>query len=64
MLKIDNLNVGIDNKSILNGFNLEMEDGSIHVFMGPNGIGKSTISKVIMGDKNYEVSGMEIIYLI
>ena len=34
MLKIDNLNVSVDNKNILNGFNLEMEDGSIHVFMG------------------------------
>ena len=57
MLKIDNLNVSIDNKNILNGFNLVMEDGSIHVFMGPNGIGKSTISKVIMGSKDYDVTG-------
>jgi len=59
-LKIENLCVSINNKSILNNFNLEIKSGEIHAIMGPNGTGKSTLAKVIMGDKNYIVNQGEI----
>lgn len=55
ILKIENLTVKIENKIILNKFNLEVKSGEIHVIMGPNGTGKSTLSKVIMGDTNYKI---------
>ena len=55
ILNIDNLKVSIDNKIILDGFSLTIKSGEIHALMGPNGIGKSTLSKVIMGDDNYEI---------
>ena len=55
MLSIKNLNVEIQNKLVLKNFNIDIEDGSIHVIMGPNGVGKSTLSRVIMGDSNYIV---------
>ncbi len=55
MLKIENLIVKANNKIILDKFNLIVNDGEIHVIMGPNGVGKSTLSRVIMGDYNYEV---------
>lgn len=57
MLRIENLEVSINNKKILNNFNLIINDGEIHTIMGPNGVGKSTLSRVIMGDSNYKVIG-------
>lgn len=57
MLEIKDLNVFIDEKSILKDINLKINEGEIHVLMGPNGVGKSTISKVIMGTDNYKVFG-------
>ena len=55
ILNIDNLKVSIDNKIILDGFSLTIKSGEIHALMGPNGTGKSTLSKVIMGDDNYKI---------
>ena len=61
-LKIENLTVEIENKKILKDFNLEIKQGEIHAIMGPNGVGKSTLSKVIMGDANYKVLEGDITY--
>jgi Fe-S cluster assembly ATP-binding protein len=55
MLKIKNLNAGIEETKILKGINLEINAGETHAIMGPNGSGKSTLSSVIAGDENYEV---------
>ena len=60
MLKIDNLKVNIDEKEILKDFNLEINDGEVHVIMGTNGTGKSTLSRVIMRDEKYTVEKGEI----
>lgn len=62
MLSIKNLSVKVEEKEVLKNFNLDIEDGSIHVIMGPNGVGKSTLSRVIMGDNNYKVTEGNIIY--
>ena len=61
-LKITNLCVSVDDKNILNNFNLEIKSGEIHAIMGPNGTGKSTLLKVIMGDSNYKVLSGEIYF--
>lgn len=62
MLKINNLKVTTSDKVILNNFNFIINDGEIHAIMGQNGVGKSTLSRVIMGDANYKVINGEIIF--
>ncbi len=61
-LKIENLTVEVEGKVILKDFNLEIKSGEIHAIMGPNGTGKSTLTKVIMGDANYKITKGKIYY--
>ena len=57
MLSIKNLVVSLKNedKKILDGLSLEVGNGEVHAIMGPNGTGKSTLSKAIMGHFLFEV---------
>ena len=61
-LNINNLNVSIDGKKILDDFNLNINKGEIHAIMGPNGSGKSTLANVIAGNEDYEVTSGKIIF--
>ena len=63
MLEIKNLCCSIVDKdvSILNNFSLIIKEGEIHVIMGPNGTGKSTLAKVIMGHYKYKVLNGDIL---
>lgn len=61
-LDIINLSVMVDNKLVLKDFNLSLDNGKIYVLMGPNGTGKSTLSRVIMGDSNYKVVSGDILF--
>ena len=62
LLKIENLNVKIDKKDVLNGINLEVSPEEIHVIMGPNGVGKSTLGHVLMGSQQYKVTSGNIFF--
>ncbi len=62
MLKLENINYKIDTKIILDDFSIDINDGEVHAIMGPNGTGKSTLSKMIMGHAKYRPESGKIIY--
>ena len=64
MLEINNLSVKVIDKddNILNKLNLSIGEGKKHAIMGPNGTGKSTLAKTIMGHYQYEVTNGKIIF--
>jgi len=61
MLSIKSLKVNVEKKEILKGVDLDIPKGEVHVIMGPNGVGKSTLAHVLMGAKTYQVTSGNII---
>lgn len=57
MLKLQNITVTKDDKTIISDISLEIKKEDIHYLMGPNGSGKSTLALAIMGYPEYEVEG-------
>jgi len=58
MLNIQNLSASIENKKILEKFDLKIKPGEIHAIMGPNGSGKSTLANILSGKKGYKIEGI------
>ena len=54
--------VEIEDKLIINNFNLEVLKGELHVIMGPNGSGKSTLANTIAGHPKYSIKSGNITY--
>ena len=64
MLEIKNLKVKVIDRDIevINNLNLLVNDGEIHAIMGPNGTGKSTLVKTIMGHYKFSITSGSIIF--
>jgi Fe-S cluster assembly ATP-binding protein len=63
ILEIKNLHAGVENKQILKGFNLTINEGEVHALMGLNGSGKSTLAAILAGRDGYEVTAGSVNYL-
>ncbi len=68
MLQITDLSVKISDisdtgdKIIISGFNININKSELHVIMGPNGCGKSTLAYSILGHEKYKISSGDIIF--
>src|SRR5882724_3255724 len=56
LLKVENLHVKVAEKEILKGLSLSINKGEVHVLLGQNGTGKSTLAYAIAGHPNYTVT--------
>lgn len=63
MLEVKNLFARVvdSDTNIIKGLSLNIKPGEVHAIMGPNGTGKSTLAKVIMGHYNYEITSGDIL---
>ena len=62
ILKIENLEVSINENQILKGLNLEIKEGEVHALMGTNGAGKSTLVKTLSAHYDCVVTNGAITY--
>ena len=62
LLEISDLHVSIDDREILKGIDLVVNEGEVHAIMGPNGSGKSTLAYVLAGRDTYQVTAGSVTY--
>ncbi|PPR29720.1 MAG: putative ATP-dependent transporter SufC [Alphaproteobacteria bacterium MarineAlpha9_Bin2] len=63
LLEIEDLEVEIEERKILDGLSLTLNRGEIAALMGPNGAGKSTLASILAGKDNYKSIKGSIRYL-
>jgi Fe-S cluster assembly ATP-binding protein len=56
LLKIEDLHVTVADKPILKGLTLTINRGEVHVLLGQNGTGKSTLAYAIAGHPSYKIT--------
>ena len=62
MLQVENLQLRLNGRIIINDLNLHVNRGEIHGLLGENGTGKTTIAYLIMGVNSYQPTGGKIIF--
>jgi Fe-S cluster assembly ATP-binding protein len=59
VLDIQNLQVSVEDKIVLKGFDLVLEPGEVVALVGPNGSGKSSLAMTLLGDSRYKITGVD-----
>ncbi|MEW5801076.1 MAG: ABC transporter ATP-binding protein [bacterium] len=62
MLQIEDLQVKVGDKKILEHIDLEIHPGETHILFGPNGSGKTSLLMTIMGYPQYKITGGRILF--
>jgi len=62
VLKVENLQLRLNGKSIIDDLSLQVNKGEIHGLLGENGTGKTTIAYLIMGANNYKPTAGRIVF--
>lgn len=60
-LEIKDLHVSINDKEVVKGVSLTVNEGELHVIMGPNGSGKTTLAGAIMGHPLLKITSGDIL---
>lgn len=55
MFKIKNLTIEVENKEVVKNLSLPIGPGKIHMLMGPNGSGKTSLCQAALGHPDYTV---------
>ncbi len=61
-LQIENLSVAVEQQNIIKDANLKVNEGELHVLLGANGCGKSSLLSAIMGLPPFIVTSGSIYY--
>ena len=62
LLEVKDIFVNVEEKEILKGLSLSINEGETHVIMGPNGAGKSTLGHTLMANPKYNLRSGSIIF--
>ena len=49
IVKLENISLNLNRQPILSGINLELAKGKITTLIGPNGGGKTSIARILLG---------------
>lgn len=60
MLRVTDLSVMVEDKAVLLGVNWAIGRGEVHLIMGANGSGKSSLAMILLGNKEYRISNIDI----
>ncbi len=62
LLSVQDLHVSVRGREVLHGVDLGLDQGEVHVLMGPNAVGKTTLAFALIGHPRYEVTQGRVLF--